>query len=90
MTCHVTTINFKHINLEHVFQDMKNLVTQIIHEVASCKVAISLAPLQRTQGNINNKIKIVNACACVCVRACVCVCMCVRVPAVMYMYVSVT
>jgi ribA/ribD-fused uncharacterized protein len=57
----LTTNDLKVKSPAQVIDDMKCLVNKIHHSLPSCKIALSLAPLQRTHGNMNQKIKVVNA-----------------------------
>jgi hypothetical protein len=57
----LTTNDLKVKSPAQVIDDMKCLVNKIHHSLPSCTIALSLAPLQRTHGNMNQKIKVVNA-----------------------------
>lgn len=57
----LTTNDLKVNSVENVVDGMKSLVTNIQKSLPKCKLALSMAPFQRTGGDINQKIHVVNS-----------------------------
>ncbi len=56
----LATNDLKMLSPDRVVEDMKHLVSTIQHSQPTCKIALSLAPLQRNYDDMNAKINIVN------------------------------
>jgi hypothetical protein len=57
----LTTNDLKVNSTEKVIKDMQHLINQMLQVKQTCNIAILLSPLQRTFGDMNSKIKIVNS-----------------------------
>ena len=58
---HLTTNDLKVNSPDQVINDMKSLVNHLQSKLPNCKLAISHAPLQATDGDMNQRIRVVNA-----------------------------